>query len=341
MKSFSVGRAKISLLTRNESAAHRWDPRARARTVIATPDRWALLHACNDAHRAWRRSTHFVVATPSMGRRAVKKARARRLAMYAFGDPMEALRVALASTGGRVELSISSRANVVARFLTWRNERMPGDGPVWQATRLLMRRDSEFRSIISLSGPPQLGAAPFGFASIARSIVFQQLSGRAASTIWARVVDQMPDSRMTPRGVGATSTATFRSAGVSGAKIAALKDLAKHVTTGQLRLRTLRQKSNEDIVKALTAVRGIGPWSAQMQLMFALGRLDVWPVLDLGVRKGLARLHGIQTPADKDAEAMGDRFRPYRSLGAWAMWRLTEMHAWPYNSGCVHKTQSE
>ncbi len=332
MQAFSVGRRSIALLTQRESTSA-WPVRARPRTVIATSDRWKTMDASHGDVRAWQQSAHVLIATPSVGRHLMTLARQRSLSMRVFPSAMEALRVALTSTSGRLDISIGAYAKEVKRYLVWRMSNMKGSGPVWDATMALMRRDAAFRKVITLSGPPQLGVSPFGFASIARSIVFQQLSGRAAGTIWARTRALMPGERMNPKAVLATSKARLRSAGLSRAKTLALLDLADHVASRRLKLGALRHKGNDEVIAALTEVRGIGPWSAQMQLMFALGRLDVWPVLDLGVRNGLGRLHGIETPSASEAESMGDRFRPVRSLGAWAMWRLTEMPGWPYNAG--------
>ena len=118
---------------------------------------------------------------------------------------------------------------------------------------------------------------------------------------------------------------TLRKAGLSAAKAAAVRDLATKVRSGEVVIDDLEEQPDDEIVRRLTLVRGIGPWTAQMYLMFRLQRPDVWPVLDLGVRSGFAKIHGLEdAPTAKELEPLGDRFRPWRSAAAFYCWRALE-----------------
>lgn len=162
------------------------------------------------------------------------------------------------------------------------------------------------------------------FAVLARSIAYQQLNGRAASTIWARV-EAVVDEPITPSAVAAAPYDDLRSAGLSNAKALALADLAARALDGSLDLASTSRMSDEDVVAHLTQVRGIGPWSAQMFLISSLGRTDVWPTGDLGVRVGWARATGSPAvPTSAELEEAGQPFRPHRSVLAWWCWQETD-----------------
>ncbi len=199
-----------------------------------------------------------------------------------------------------------------------------------QAIRSMSRADPRFRQLVRAAGPMRVVLRPSTFQSLARAIVYQQLTGHAAGTIWGRLVAQFDGARMTAEAVSRRRVPGLRKAGLSRAKAEAIKDLARHVTSGRLRPGGLRHLPDEAVIEALTQVRGIGPWSARMHLMFSLGRPDVWPVGDLGVRKGLARFLGRDVPDSKQAEPLGDDFRPHRSVLAWYCWRILELDAWPH-----------
>lgn len=130
------------------------------------------------------------------------------------------------------------------------------------------------------------------------------------------------DGRPTAGVVAATPEAVLRSAGLSRAKAASIRDLAERVVSGRLRLSGWASLSDDEIVERLAAVRGIGPWTAQMFLIFELNRPDVWPTGDLGVRTGYARIHGlVELPAPAALAARGEPYRPYRTVAAWYCWR--------------------
>jgi DNA-3-methyladenine glycosylase II len=163
------------------------------------------------------------------------------------------------------------------------------------------------------------------FEALARAIVFQQLAGRAAMAIYGRVVTAV-GGRLTAAALLATDDASLRAAGLSGNKLAALRDLATKSTDGTVPLAAIGRLTDERIVERLVQVRGIGVWTAEMFLLFQLQRPDVWPVDDFGVRAGYARLHGMATPpTPKELVPLGDRFRPYRSAAAWYCWRAVEV----------------
>jgi DNA-3-methyladenine glycosylase II len=196
-----------------------------------------------------------------------------------------------------------------------------------EASAELARRDSVLAEIVGYVGPCDFRRGrPRGepFAELARAIVYQQLAGAAASTIHGRFV-ALFDGGPTPEAVLATRESRLRRAGLSAAKAASVRDLASKVVDGTVRLDRVRRLPDEEIVRELTLVRGIGRWTAEMFLIFTLGRLDVWPVDDYGVRKGYARLYGLaELPAPRALELLGEPFRPYRSIAAWYCWRAVD-----------------
>lgn len=163
------------------------------------------------------------------------------------------------------------------------------------------------------------------FGALARSIVYQQLAGAAARTIHGRVVEAA-GGKVTPATILATSEAGLRGAGLSAGKLAAIRDLAARVDSGDVRLDDLEDLSDEDVKARLVRVRGVGPWTADMFLMFTLRRPDVWPTGDLGVRQGMGRVLGWDgAPTAKELDLMGVGFRPWRSAVAWYCWRALEL----------------
>ena len=158
------------------------------------------------------------------------------------------------------------------------------------------------------------------FAALVRSIVFQQLAGRAAQAIYARVRAAVGES-LTPESLSAVPDGTLRSAGLSANKLASLRDLSAKVLDGTVVLTRTSRRSDEELISRLTAVRGIGRWTAEMYLMFQLRRLDVWPVEDFGVRQGYGLAWKLNpSPTPKQLEPLGERFRPYRSIVARYCW---------------------
>jgi DNA-3-methyladenine glycosylase II len=203
------------------------------------------------------------------------------------------------------------------------------------AARELAERDPVMARVIDAVGPPAIRPAQrTPFEALARAICFQQLSGKAASTIYGRFVATCTgagadaadaDAVLTPEAVLATPVDDLRRAGLSAAKAASVLDLAAKVIDGTVPLARVGRLSDDELVERLVVVRGIGRWTAEMFLIFQLRRLDVWPVDDLGVRKGYARTYGLaDLPSPKELAVLGDAFRPYRSIAAWYCWRATE-----------------
>jgi len=165
------------------------------------------------------------------------------------------------------------------------------------------------------------------FDALAESIAYQQLSGKAAATIWSRVRALYPRRKyLDPKLVLETLDKRFRAAGLSRSKIAALKDLAAKTLDGTVpSARALARMTDEEIIARLTTVRGIGRWTVEMLLLFDLARPDIWPVHDYGVRKGFAKTFGRRKlPTPKQLLKFGEKWRPYRSIAAWYFWRALD-----------------
>ena len=199
----------------------------------------------------------------------------------------------------------------------------------WRAAaEILAGRDPVLDRLIEQAGPVEY-SAPTGphFDALVQAIVYQQLAGPAAAAIHRRLIAAV-DGTLTPERLLALPPETLRAAGLSGAKAASVTDLAAKGLDGTVVLDAdgLRQEGDAEVVKRLSAVRGIGRWTAEMFLMFQLGRVDVWPTGDLGVRKGFGLAWGIPTPTARELEPLGDPYRPYRSVVAWYCWRATEIY---------------
>jgi len=173
---------------------------------------------------------------------------------------------------------------------------------------------------------PSVSMRPFD--ALAESIAYQQLSGKAAATIWSRVRALYPEKKyLDPKLILATPDEKLRAAGLSRSKVAALKDLAAKTVDGTVpSARQLAKMSDEEIIARLITVRGVGRWTAEMLLLFDLGRPDVWPVHDYGVQKGFAKTFGKRKlPTPKQLLKLGEKWRPYRSLAAWYFWRALDV----------------
>ena len=193
--------------------------------------------------------------------------------------------------------------------------------------RELARRDRVLRLALKTHGVPELRRARPNrthFAELARSICYQQLAGKAAAAIHGRF-DALFDGEPTPAAVLAVSMEDLRGVGLSGSKATSILDLAEKVDAGMVELDRMNRLPDDVVVRELTLVRGIGEWTAHMFLMFQLGRLDVWPTGDYGVRNGYSRMYDLpEMLTPKVLEAEGERFRPYRSLVAWWCWRAVD-----------------
>jgi DNA-3-methyladenine glycosylase II len=196
-----------------------------------------------------------------------------------------------------------------------------------QAAQLLAEQDPVLAKLVAEAGLPSFPRpTETNFETLVRAITFQQLAGAAARTIHGRLIAAL-DGDVTPERVLALSDEAMRAAGLSGNKAASMRDLSHKILDGTVVLnpRGLARMSDEDIISRLSSVRGIGRWTAEMFLMFQLRRLDVWPVGDLGVRKGFGVAWQIPTPTPKELMALGEPYHPYRSVVAWYCWRAAEL----------------
>jgi DNA-3-methyladenine glycosylase II len=199
------------------------------------------------------------------------------------------------------------------------------------ASQALAELDPAMAALVLRHGPmpaPRLPRVDGRFENLAESIAYQQLAGRAAATIWGRFRALFAPGPLDPTDVVAAAPEDLRAAGLSGAKAAAIVDLARHVIDGSLELDRVGRLPDDQVRAELVQVRGIGPWTADMFLIFALGRLDVWPTGDYGVRAGYGVSHGLaEPPTAAQLEPLGEAFRPYRSVAAWYCWRALESAA--------------
>jgi 3-methyladenine DNA glycosylase/8-oxoguanine DNA glycosylase len=191
----------------------------------------------------------------------------------------------------------------------------------------LERADPRLAPLIAAHGEPRFERTRQPVQALARAIVYQQLSGKAAATIWGRVLALFPRGRFPPApAILEVAEAQLRGAGLSAAKAAALKDLARHVVERRIVPRQLVEATDEAVAAVLLPVRGIGPWSVDMFLMFSLARPDVLPVGDLGVRKGMMAHFGLRKlPSPERMLQLAAPWRPFRSFASWYMWRRLEM----------------
>lgn len=208
------------------------------------------------------------------------------------------------------------------------DERFELDYDPAQAVEHLRRVDERLAAAIEQVGPLQIrrrySCDPF--LALLRAIVYQQLSGKAAASIYARVIALLQESGDGPEALLALSDGRLRGAGLSRAKTLAARDLAARTLEGVVPSRSqLDGLDDEAIVERLTSIRGVGRWTVEMLLIFGLGRADVLPATDLGVRKGFQRTHSkTALPPPKALLAFGERWRPYRSAASWYLWRVLD-----------------
>jgi 3-methyladenine DNA glycosylase/8-oxoguanine DNA glycosylase len=190
----------------------------------------------------------------------------------------------------------------------------------------LVRVDPAFAAVVAAAGPfAPRPPSEDAFNALARAIVYQQLAGRAAAAIHGRFLALFDGATPLPAAVLEMPVDRLRGAGLSGAKAAAIVDLAAKCIDGTVPVDDLPAMVDEDVVARLSAVRGIGRWTAEMFLLFDLRRPDVWPVDDYGVRKGWTLIHRLDAmPAPRELMALGEVLRPHRSAAAWYCWRAID-----------------
>lgn len=191
--------------------------------------------------------------------------------------------------------------------------------------RALLRLEPGFKPLVRRCGPMALALqpAPSPFEALAESIVYQQLHARAAASIFGRLKALVGGRSLSPRSVAALTDEDLRGAGLSRAKLAAIRDLAAKadLVPGWAALDRL---DDATILERFTQVRGIGPWTVEMLLIFRLGRPDVWPVDDFAVRKAYGLLFGIAEPRPREMRERAEAWRPWRTVAAWYLWRSLE-----------------
>ena len=200
--------------------------------------------------------------------------------------------------------------------------------PKWSASdRELMRADKVMRRLMEEGGPihpetDRRGSRPDPFATLAQAIVGQQLSTKAAASIWGKLIEQFDGVAPTAKQLQRRRSDLLRKAGLSRAKVEFLKDLAKRVNDGRLDLKRVVKLSDEDVIAALTEVKGVGRWTAEMFLIFHLGRPDVTSAGDLGIRRAVQIAYGLDDlPDPGEFERISEEWRPHRTLASLYLWR--------------------
>ena len=193
-----------------------------------------------------------------------------------------------------------------------------------EACKHLGKRDRVMRKLIPQFGEGRLQSRGDAFTTLARSIVGQQISVKAAQSVWDRFVALVKEqsTRLAPASVLALDTPTMRSAGLSARKVEYLSDLAQHFESGTVHVRQWQQMDDEAIIEELIAIRGIGRWTAEMFLIFHLMRPNVLPLDDLGLLKGISLNYFSGEPVSRaEAREVGDAWAPFRSVATWYIWR--------------------
>lgn len=198
-----------------------------------------------------------------------------------------------------------------------------------QIARKIIKIEPRFREVVSKFGPSPIGVkrpAQSNFESLAQSILSQQLSTKAAATIIERV-ESLNGGRLKAETISTMRTSKLRSAGCSESKARALLELARATSDGSLPIRSLNRKDDAEIMEILLPYYGIGKWTVEMFLIFQLGRLDIWPTGDLGVRRGWEKVHRMKREVEvAELEKLGEKFSPYRSHLAWYCWRAHSLY---------------
>lgn len=197
-----------------------------------------------------------------------------------------------------------------------------------KALRHLKTSDPVLRRVIEQVGPCRIEYREPSFETLVRSIVFQQLSGNVARVIFGRLAEAMPEGGLTPKAILKMREEKMRKLGLSGQKTAYIRDLARQTAEGAVDFLSLPGASDDEVIAALTRVKGVGVWTAQMFLIFALARPDVLPTGDLGIRKAMQNAYGLaELPKPPAMEEIAGPWRPYCSVACWYMWRSLDGEA--------------
>ncbi len=194
-----------------------------------------------------------------------------------------------------------------------------------KALQYLAAADPRLAKVILTVGEYTIKVGGQPFQALVESIIYQQLAGKAANAIYSRFLNLYGGSFPSPEQLLSKSDVDFRSCGLSGRKTAYIKDLAVHIVERRLALDQLPSLTDEQVIQQLIAVRGIGRWTAEMFLIFCLGRPDILPVQDLGLRKAMQKTYSLHELPSPDAmNKIADRWRPYRSIATWYLWKSLE-----------------
>jgi DNA-3-methyladenine glycosylase II len=197
-----------------------------------------------------------------------------------------------------------------------------------QAIRHLRASDPVLRDIIDRVGAYRIAHRDPDFETLVKSIVYQQLSGRVAAVIFSRLVAAAGNGKLTPAAVLRLRPARMRSVGLSQQKTAYIRDLARQARAGAVDFAQLDALDDAEVIRVLTRVKGIGPWTVHMFLIFALRRQDVLPVGDLGIRAAIRQAYGMPAlPAPAEMERLAEPWRPWRTVASWYLWRSQEPDA--------------
>jgi DNA-3-methyladenine glycosylase II len=207
--------------------------------------------------------------------------------------------------------------------LPFRPRKLPYDAEL--ARKHLSRRDPVMRQTVKRIGPLELELRGTPYQTLVRALLYQQLAGPAAAAIERRFLALYGDRPPDPHELLATTPEKLREAGVSRQKASYLHSLAEHSTNGGLELRKLNRLPDDQVIARVTEIKGIGRWTADMLLMFCLGRPDVLPVGDLGIQKSMMQAYSLdELPKAAEMELIAEPWRPYRSAGSWYLWRATD-----------------
>ena len=198
----------------------------------------------------------------------------------------------------------------------------------YSASLAHLKKDRRFAALIKTHGPPEIdryhGTIDV-FQSLLRSIIYQQLSGKAAATIHARVVALFPKGKPTPAELLKIRPAALRKAGLSKPKVSYVQDLARKCLDGTVDQKKFPKMTSDEIIAHVTAVKGIGIWTAHMLLIFTLHRPDILPVGDLAIRKGFQSVYGLkEMPSEKEMEKLALGWRAHASIASWYLWRVSD-----------------
>jgi DNA-3-methyladenine glycosylase II len=197
-----------------------------------------------------------------------------------------------------------------------------------KALEALSRADPVLGGLIQQVGSYKIRYREPDFETLVKSIVFQQLSGKVAATIFGRLVAAAGDGKLTPEAALKLTPAKLRALGLSRQKIAYIRDIAGQTRSGAVDFPALRKLTDEEVIRALTGLKGVGVWTAHMFLMFALRRKDVLPIGDLGIRAAVKKAYGFEAvPSPSEVGQVGEKWRPYRTVASWYLWRSLEPNA--------------